>query len=151
LTRAIRRLAAIVVLAGLAAGGCAAESGGIVLTDIRVGKPTGPNAGLYFTAANEGSPDRLVGAETGAAATVEIHETIIGSDGTMGMRASDGIDLGNGEIVELEPGGMHLMLVDVSPLSVGDIVEVTLIWEQAGPVSVEAEVVDPSDTMGDDG
>jgi periplasmic copper chaperone A len=144
-------LAVIVAVAGLAAGGCAAESGGIVLTDVRVGKPTGPNAALYFTAANEGPVDRLIGAETDAAVTVEIHETVIGSDGTMRMRTSDAIVLGNGEIVELKPGGMHLMLVDVSPLAVGDIVEVTLIWEQAGPLSVEAEVVDPSDTMGDDG
>jgi copper(I)-binding protein len=42
------------------------------------------------------------------------------------------------------------MLVDVDQLEVGDTVRVTLTWEVAGEMTVEAEVVDPSDTMGEE-
>jgi copper(I)-binding protein len=43
------------------------------------------------------------------------------------------------------------MLAGVDELEVGDTISVTLTWEVAGEMTVEAEVVDPSDTMGDDG
>ena len=131
--------------------GCSADAGGIVVTGIRLGQPTGPNAALYLTATNDGSPDRLLGAETDLAASAEIHETVTGADGTVTMRAVEAVDLGRGDTVGLEPGAIHLMLFDVPPLAVGDTVQVTLVWEHAGPILVEAEVVDPTDTMGDDG
>jgi copper(I)-binding protein len=131
--------------------GCSADAGGIVVTEVRLGQPTGPNAALYLTATSDGSPDRLLGAETDLAASAEIHETVTEADGTVTMRAVETVDLGRGDTVELEPGAIHLMLFDVPPLAVGDTVQVTLVWEHAGPILVEAEVVDPSDTMGDDG
>jgi copper(I)-binding protein len=39
----------------------------------------------------------------------------------------------------------------VDRLQVGDRVQVTLVWEQAGEMVVEAEVVAPGATMGHDG
>jgi copper(I)-binding protein len=140
----------MLVIMALVAGACGAGSDGVVISNIRLGQPTGPNAALYFTATNGGQPDRLLGAETDVAATVEIHETTTDTEGAMGMRAVEAVELGAGDSLELEPGGLHMMLVDVSRLAVGDTVEVTLIWERAGSLSLEAEVVDPSDTMGDD-
>ena len=41
------------------------------------------------------------------------------------------------------------MLIDVERLSVGETVTVTLEFEQAGEIEVEAEVVDLADTMGE--
>lgn len=43
------------------------------------------------------------------------------------------------------------MLVDVDGLALGATVEVTLVWENAGEMMVEAEVVGPDETVGDDG
>ena len=138
-------------VAGLAAaallGSCGGSDGRPEIDDARVGQPTGPNAAMYFTATAGGQADRLVRAETAAAAMVEIHETTAGDDGTMGMRAVDGLDLPADGTLVFEPGGFHLMLIDSARLEVGDIVQVTLTWENAGEMVVAAEVVEPAETM----
>ncbi len=137
-----------VVIAACGGGG----AGGLEVTDVRIGQPTGPNAALYLTATNEGDvTDRLLGASTDAADAVELHETTMGDDGTMGMQPVDGIDLPVGDTLILEPGGYHLMLIGADRMEVGDAVDVTLTWEEAGDMTVEAEVVAASDTMGDTG
>jgi hypothetical protein len=87
---------------------------------------------------------------TDVAASVEIHESSMGDDGAMSMQPVDRLDLPADDDLVLEPGGYHLMLLDVDRLEVGDTVEVTLSWEQAGDMTIEAEVVAPGDTMGDD-
>lgn len=135
---------------GLMIAACGGDGGGIEVSDARVGQPTGPNAGLYFTATSGGEADRLLGATTESAASVELHESSVGDDGTMSMQPIDGLDLpADGELV-LEPGSYHLMLIDAERLEVGDTVEVTIAWERAGDMTIEAEVVEPGDTMGDE-
>lgn len=125
---------------------CGTDTDAIVITEARIGQPTGPNAALYFTTA--GPDDRLLDAKTDIAPSVEIHQTVTNEDGTTGMRSVDSLDL-TGEGLVLEPGGSHLMLVDVAPVTVGDEVEVTVVWEQAGRMTFHAEVVDPSDVVRD--
>jgi len=44
-----------------------------------------------------------------------------------------------GELV-LEPGGYHLMLMGVGPLVEGDILDLTLSFDDAGSVQVRAPV-----------
>lgn len=141
----------VMLTAAILAVGCQTSGDGLEITQARIGAPTGPNAGMYFTVTNgSGAPDRLVGAATGVAGAVEIHETTLGEDGAMGMRPVTGIDVpADGEVV-LEPGGMHLMLLDVDRLAEGDEVLVTLLWEVAGEMEVVAEVVAPAETMGDE-
>ena len=64
-----------------------------------------------------------------------------GDMGSMTMREVDSIDLPAGEAVELKPGGYHIMLIDlVKPLEVGEQIELTLTFEQAGDRTVTAEV-----------
>ncbi|HET8738628.1 MAG TPA: copper chaperone PCu(A)C [Acidimicrobiia bacterium] len=142
------------LLAGLIASSllvaCSGDDGAPEISDVRIGQPTGPNAALYLTATSNGAPDRLLGATTSVAASVELHETTMGSDGTMSMARIDRLDLPADGSLVLEPGGYHLMLVDADRLEVGETVEVTLIWETAGEMAVEAEVVDPGETLGDD-
>lgn len=145
----MRRLA--VILCALAAGvlvtGCQGSEG-LGVTEARVGAPTGPNAALYFTASNDGrDPDVLIGVSTDVAGGVEIHETTHDEDGTMGMRPVTSLDLPAGETLTLEPGGLHVMLIDVEPLEEGERISVTLHWQSAGDTEVEAEVVSPADTM----
>lgn len=148
----MRRLEApiVLVLVGFMATGCGSSSEVISIDDARVGQPTGPNAALYLTATSEGGPDRLVAASTDVAAAVEIHQTTT-EDGVMSMQRLDGLELPASESLVLAPGGLHLMLLDVDRLDVGAVVEVTLIWETAGEMIVEAEVVEPADTMSHDG
>ncbi len=90
--------------------------------------------------------DRLVAARVSAdvAATAEVHETVMDPDTQeMAMRETDAIDLPAGETVALEPGGYHVMLLDLAePLEPGTTIELTLVFEEAGEVVVEAEVRD---------
>jgi periplasmic copper chaperone A len=90
--------------------------------------------------------DRLVAARVDAsvAAAAEVHETAMDPDsGEMAMRETDAIELPAGERVVLEPGGFHVMLLDLAePLVPGATIEVTLVFERAGDVTVEAEVRD---------
>lgn len=129
---------------------CSSGDETIEIVDARLGEPAGPNAALYFTVSGGDEPDRLLGARAAAAAEVQIHETATGEDGTTTMRPIDGLDLpADGELV-LEPGGYHLMLVDVERVEAGDEIEVTLIWESSGEWTIPVDVVPPADTMRDD-
>lgn len=140
----------LVTMATMLVAACGGSDGGIDVTEIRMGQPTGPNAALYFVATNNGDTDDfLVGATTDVASAVEIHETTMGDDGSTGMQPVESLAVSAGGSLELEPGGYHLMLVDVERMEVGDTVDITLTWEKAGEMAVKAEVVDPADTMGD--
>lgn len=143
-----RLLLVLTVVASIS--GCAARGEGPLVSEARIGVPTGPNAALYLTASS-GADDRLVGARTEVATSIELHETTHDDDGTTGMRPIAGIPLTPGEPLVLEPGGYHLMLVEVDELQVGDTVEVTLVWEEAGEMVVAARVVEPDATMSHDG
>ena len=58
----------------------------------------------------------------------------------MGMQPIDSLDVPAGEEVSLEPGGYHIMMFDlVKPIEGGDTVAVTLTFENAGEIQVEAE------------
>lgn len=133
-------------LTALALSACGG-SDGIEVSEVRIGEPTGPNAALYLTATSD-EDDILIGAETDVASEVQMHETVMGDDGTMGMKPVQSLMVSEGEQLILEPGGLHLMLIDVDRLDVGSEVEVSLIWENAGEQVVTAEVVEPDETMG---
>jgi copper(I)-binding protein len=71
----------------------------------------------------------LVDAASPAAKIVEIHEAKV-DGGMMKMRAVDRLPLPAGKMVELRPGGYHMMLMDLpTPLTVGNMVPVTLTFE----------------------
>lgn len=139
-----------IVLALLTAG-CSGSGDGLVVTDARIGMPTGPNAALYLTVENHSAtPDALEGADTTVANSIEIHETIAGDDGTMAMRPVEApMEVSAEETLVFQPGGFHLMLVDVDRLDVGEEVDVTLTWKSAGEITFDAVVVEPQD-VGED-
>jgi periplasmic copper chaperone A len=59
----------------------------------------------------------------------------------MGMREIDAIDLPAGSSVELVPGGLHIMLLDlVADLSPADTFELTLEFAEAGTLTTTVEV-----------
>ena len=102
---------------------------------------TGTSA-AYLTIENSGSePDRLVGASSPAAKTVEIHE-MVDDGGTMRMRPlADGLAIPANATTTLEPGGYHIMLIDLkAPLKAGDRFPLDLTFEKAGRRQVEVVV-----------
>ena len=98
--------------------------------------------GGYMRIVNRGSePDRLVGGTAAVAARVEVHESST-VDGVARMGPVDGgLVIKPGETVELKPGGLHAMLVDLTrPLKEGEMVKGTLVFEKAGAVAIEYRV-----------
>lgn len=100
-----------------------------------------PMGVAYFTITNRGGKaDALIAASTPAAARVEIHHTTL-VDGMARMRPLGEVPIPAGETVKIEPGGIHLMLVDLkAPLVAGKPVPLTLEFRVAGRVTVELAV-----------
>lgn len=97
------------------------------------GGPSGVNSAVYLTLRNEGgAPDRLVAGETPVAEALEIHESRV-EDGIMRMRPVEGVRIPPGGAVELRPGGLHLMLLNLrTSLAEGDTIELSLRFESSG-------------------
>ena len=73
---------------------------------------------------------RLVEARSPVAGAVEIHEMAMDKGGVMRMRPVPGVNLPAGRMVELKPGGYHMMLMDLKrQLKEGDSVPLTLVVE----------------------
>jgi periplasmic copper chaperone A len=87
-----------------------------------------------------GVTDKLIGASSVVAGRAELHTHIM--DGAvMKMRRVETIEVKGGQSVVLKPSGDHLMLMDLkAPLKEGDLIKLTLTFEKAGPIEVEATV-----------
>lgn len=136
-------LTAVLLLTGVAAGH-EFSIGDLVITHPwarTTATASVPGVG-YLVVENTGADDdRLLAAHSPAAARVELHRTEI-EDGIARMRpALEGVALPAGTIVELGPGGYHLMLMGLAePLAAGQRVPLTLRFERAGEVAVELAV-----------
>jgi periplasmic copper chaperone A len=96
----------------------------------------------YMTIKDNGStPDRLVEGSSDVASRFEVHEMKM-ENGVAKMRpVKGGLEIKPGETVELKPGSYHIMFVGLKkPLSAGDHVKATLVFEKAGTVSVDYDV-----------
>lgn len=105
--------------------------------------PNQPVAGAFLTISNMGeTDDRLVAVSTSVAERGEVHEMAMDGD-TMKMRKlADGLVIPAGESVELKPGGYHLMFMKLNqPLVEGEMVDVTLEFENAGTTTVSFSVM----------
>jgi iron complex outermembrane receptor protein len=103
-------------------------------------RPTAPGMPMgvaYVTLENRGTAeDVLVSASTPAATRVEFHQTTL-SEGIARMRPLARVVLPPGKSVKVEPGGIHMMLVDLKqPLQAGTQVPLTLVFRDAGKAEV---------------
>ncbi len=139
-----------------------ATVGDITVTDAWVRQPAeGQSASAaYGTITNDGDTDvTLVGGSVPFDAVVEIHETLMDDDGTMQMQQrEDGFAVPAGGSFTLEPGGPHVMMLDIDPADFVGEVEVTMIFDDGTELTVAAPVrgidgtdMDEMDEMDDDG
>ena len=71
----------------------------------------------------------MVEAKSPVAGVVEVHEMSMEKD-VMKMRAVPALELPAGKMVELKPGGYHVMLMDLKQqMKEGDTVPLTLVVE----------------------
>ncbi|MDP1645502.1 MAG: copper chaperone PCu(A)C [Thiobacillus sp.] len=89
---------------------------------------------------------RLVSVSSPVVPRVEMHEMKMDGD-VMRMREVKAIDLPKGKTVSLEPGGFHIMLMNLpKPIAAGDVIPLILTVESGGKqqtVEVKAEARSP--------
>ena len=97
---------------------------------------------FYVGITNAGSADdALIGIATPAAGMPMLHETVV-QDGIASMPHAMSIPVPAGQSVQLSPGGYHGMLMGLTTaLKEGDSFPVTLIFEKAGEVTVNVDVL----------
>lgn len=105
----------------------------------------GPATGMFMILKNNGSADdKLIKAESDVAKMVQIHLTEIDANGVSSMHEVDGVDIPAGGSAELKPGSYHVMLIGLKQeLKEGDLVTVTLTFQNGGQIVVEAPVKTP--------
>jgi periplasmic copper chaperone A len=106
--------------------------------------PKGASVGAgYMKITNSGAtPDRLISGSTDAASRFELHQMTT-ENGVMKMRPlKEGLEIKPGETVEFKPNSFHVMLVGLKrPLTMGDHIKAALVFEKAGSVNVEYDVL----------
>ena len=135
---------------GSEAGGAASDGGGtsaegLTLVDPWVKAAEEGMTSAFGTLTNAtGRALQLISASTPSAGMVELHETMGDGSGGMSMQEKEGgFPIPDGGELVLEPGGDHLMLMDLSaPLRPGDEVELTLQCEDGTELVVTATVKD---------
>lgn len=96
--------------------------------------------GSFLTIMNAGDADRLLAASTKVGAVNELHTHIKEGD-VMKMRQVEYIDIPSHGMVELKPGGYHIMMMQLDkPLKEGEKFPLELTFEKAGTVTVEVSV-----------
>lgn len=105
----------------------------------------GAVSAAYMVIENAGrADDRLVSVSTEVAGVVEIH-TVEMQDNVMRMRPlENGLEIPAGEQVSLQPGGYHIMLMQLNQdLAAGETIALTLTFESGKEVTVDAEIRTP--------
>jgi hypothetical protein len=146
---------ALVALVALGVGACGEGNGEDVDIDGASGvavsaawarsSPAGVTHGAAYVTLESAVDDELIGIEVPAdvAAAVEIHETVADTGAEMTMRRVSSVDLPSAEAVVFEPGGLHMMLIDLAgPLESGSTFVLTLTFATAGPQTVAVEILD---------
>jgi copper(I)-binding protein len=89
---------------------------------------------------------RLVNVSSPVVPRVEVHEMKMDGD-VMRMREVQSIDLPKDKAVTLEPGGFHIMLMNLpKPIAAGDVIPLNLVVESGGKrqtVEVKVEARSP--------
>ena len=141
----LRHLFALLAVCALAA---AAHADQYSIGKLLIGHPwTRPTAAgvptgvAYLSITNNGSrEDTLVAAHTPAAARVEFHRSSF-EGGMARMRPAATLVIRPNATLTAEPGGLHLMLVDLkAPLVAGASVPLVLQFKAAGEITVQMMV-----------
>ena len=137
-------LALIVTLLSIAA--CASPEAGKI--EVQQARATlMPETGaVYFKVINPGpEADRLLRVETAAARAAETHESIEENGVVRMLARPEGFEVpAQGELV-LEPGGRHVMLIAPQAAKAAGTIALTLHFERAGAIEVQAELSAPMD------
>lgn len=101
-----------------------------------------PGAAYMSISNTADQPIMLIGIKTPVSMISEIHETKTNSEGVSSMMPTGEISIPPGETLELLPGGLHVMLVQLkSPLKQGKTFPLTLFFNDGGNLTVAVEIL----------
>ncbi|MFD7023362.1 copper chaperone PCu(A)C [Promicromonospora sukumoe] len=159
-TTTTARLGVVLAAAALALTGCAPAGAsdddaaaaapaadGMALTDGWVKAADSGMSAAFGGLTNSGPQDvTVVSATTEASSMLELHETVENETGELIMREIDGgFVVPAGDTLTLEPGGSHIMLMDLAdPLEAGEEVTFTLTFSDDSTYEFTAPVKDYS-------
>lgn len=125
-------------------------SGEVAVADAWIRQPAeGQTLAAGYGTVTNGTADTitLVGASAPIAATLEIHETAMSEEGTMSMSEKEGgFEIAAGESLTLEPGGAHIMMLDIDPAEIAGSIDLTFVFDST-EVTAPAEVREIGDAM----
>lgn len=102
---------------------------------------SGATSAIYFRLVNSGAePDALLAVRTEVARSATLHQSAVEGE-VARMLPVDRIEIPAGGSVELERGGLHVMLLGLTRnLVPGDRFQAVLEFEKAGEVEIAVEV-----------
>ena len=143
----MKRLSLLSIGLLLSAGVFAGAADNVVVQDpyVRLAPPSAPATGAFMVLRNTGSKDvKVVKADNPVSKVTELH-THINDNGVMKMRPVPGIEIKAGGEAVLKPGSLHVMLIDLkAPMKEGEVVPITLTFEDGSTKLVDAKVVRPT-------
>ena len=125
---------------------CSSGSGALEITDswAPTTPPRAQAAVVYLTIDNgTDTDDRLVEVTSPRCGTIELHATQFDEDRIMRMRLAepDLLEIPSGETLEMIPGGLHVMCIDLpTPFRAGEAVALAVTFEEAGTIQVTTVV-----------
>jgi copper(I)-binding protein len=128
-TRGLRAPAVLLMVQAADAAAPVVSAQGLTVADawVRATVPQQQATG-FFARITSAKGARLVSASSPLAGIAEIHEMTVDAGGVMRMRAVAGVDLPPGKAVDLQPGGYHVMLMNLKrAVNEGESVPMTLV------------------------
>ena len=111
----------------------------------RATAPDSKTAAVYFTLRNMGqSRIDLIGVRADRASIETLHKTVNGAQGTTRMSATAELRVEPGQTVVLEPGSIHVMLLDLeTPLIEGKVLPLRLKFYDGDDLTVDVPILAP--------
>jgi copper(I)-binding protein len=101
----------------------------------------GNGAGYMVIRNRSAQDDALIAVRADIAEAVEIHQTMQMEGDVTGMQPVESIPIPAGGSAILEPGGYHVMFINMGEgIEPGQSVTLTLVFQNAGEIQVQAEV-----------
>ena len=137
--------ASLAVLSAPTFAAGAADSVTVVDPYVRQAPPGATTTGAFMVIKNGGAKDvKLVKADNPASKTTELH-THLNEGGVMKMRPVKDIEVKAKGETALKPGGLHVMMIDMKgPMKEGDMIPITLTFDDGSSKKVDAKVVKPT-------
>jgi copper(I)-binding protein len=143
--RMVRYVTVIIVLLLIAACGARNQQPEVAITVadawVRPALVSGNTAAYMRITNHTDTPITLTSITADFAGIVQIHQTVVENDMAHMQHLENGMRIGAGETLTLQPGGYHVMLMNVQQaLNEGETVSLGLTFDNGETLTIEAEV-----------